>query len=152
MKFEVGQIWKDREDSLWTITSTTCNKVYPVQAKQEFTNFVQIFTECGQLFETVISPFDLIELVHAIPKKPLNFWEAREAALAGKKVRRPEFGYVFTIEDFKNYTSWHNTDLAAEWEIVEEPKRYTHFIYPTPDTTIAVIYDENGKFVKGENI
>jgi hypothetical protein len=64
----------------------------------------------------------------------MNFWEAREAALTGKKVRlnrdkisHTATGVVFTARDFENSYLWCNEFIAAEWE-VEEPKTITKYI------------------------
>ena len=63
----------------------------------------------------------------------MNFWEARQAALEGKKVRRYN-DTVFTKEDFSCESfEWSGFDIDAEWEIVEEPKTITRFVTVYPD-------------------
>jgi hypothetical protein len=52
----------------------------------------------------------------------MNFWEAREAALAGKKVKIVgEMGGTFVKDAFTHpEVDWNNEVLSMEWERVEE--------------------------------
>lgn len=51
----------------------------------------------------------------------MNFWEARQAALAGKVVRMvAPWARSLTPQMFLCDSSWRNEHLDAEWEVVEE--------------------------------
>jgi hypothetical protein len=113
-----------------------------------------------------------LELVQE-PKKVLNFWEAREAALAGKKVRRGITDTIFTARDFIDDTfEWDNHDIKADWEIVEEENEIVTYhqvfsdgtvgsgSYPRMDHTgekvriamIELTTDKNGKLLNARNV
>lgn len=55
-------------------------------------------------------------------KKSLNFWEARCAALKGKKVRMVGDFDIYDASDFKEHISWPGSYIESVWVIVEEPK------------------------------
>jgi hypothetical protein len=63
----------------------------------------------------------------------MNFWEARQAAKAGKKVKivgqevGKDGGLNWEMWQFVN--GWSEHELDAQWEIVEEPKQAVHY-YP----------------------
>jgi hypothetical protein len=53
----------------------------------------------------------------------INFWEARNAALKGKRVRRVvDPGIEFSAADFDvQAASWPNQFINSLWELAEEP-------------------------------
>jgi hypothetical protein len=118
---------------------------------------------------------------NSLPKKTLNFWEAREAALAGKKVRKSakDDGLTYSTDDFSvECECYFSTgEMALDWEIVEEPKLRTYYfnVYEntiggpkssvgianavaanpsSPDRKgcIEITVDENGKLVDAKNL
>lgn len=108
----------------------------------------------------------------------MNFWEARQAALEGKKVRC--VGENNTIRysayfQFADYFS--NLEIEGDWEIVEEPKYRTYYIniyphsiggpadsidtanrragqdgMPTRKGCIELVTDESGKLISARNV
>ncbi len=109
-------------------------------------------------------------------KAKLNFWEAREAALNGKKVKRIVTQVVYTPSQMLHpETPWYNVHFDGDWEIVEEPKHKTCYInvylhnmcpwgahetraladsHACTDrvSCLAVTVDENGKLVEAKNV
>jgi len=107
------------------------------------------------------------------PKNALNFWEARQAALTGKKVRRGGNPSIFNAKAFTESFLWGTGDLDAEWEIIEEPKRFKKYVnvYPVgigeftdseEDSQcleddervgiIEIIADSTGKLLSAKNV
>jgi hypothetical protein len=107
--------------------------------------------------------------------KTLNFWEAREAALEGKTVKRLTAEDEFCNYDSKDFLtrSMAPCEVNGHWEIVEEPKLTTsyHNVYKYAisgswDTLekareilslnilsqIAITVDENGKLIEARNV
>lgn len=65
----------------------------------------------------------------------MNFWEARQAALAGKKVKLTVPGHEFTPDEFMSDDySFGNYEIKAEWEIVEGPQKVEVWAVVNPDT------------------
>jgi hypothetical protein len=105
----------------------------------------------------------------------INFWEARHAALSGKKVKRLDNDLVFDKTCFVE-AGWTEEWLAADWEIVEEPKHITNFLNVYADgywarhtskldadaykdryedkriACIAITVDEDGKLIEAKNV
>jgi hypothetical protein len=52
----------------------------------------------------------------------MNFWEARQAALSGKKVKviLKTMSAVYSPVEFLSITSWTRDVIEADWEVVEE--------------------------------
>jgi hypothetical protein len=117
---------------------------------------------------------DQLELVPE-PKKTLNFWEARQAALAGKKVRMVENfqNKVLDWNLWKEVNGWYEDEFNADWEIVEEPVRKTYYVNvyqvslvgifntkkdaddfssPSRLNCLAITVDGDGKLVEARNI
>jgi hypothetical protein len=107
----------------------------------------------------------------------INFWEARQAALEGKTVKRLIAEDEFCNYDSKDFLtrSMAPYEVSGHWEMVEETKHetgyiniysgnsYTWGIHPRKADadnnaklsrigTIAITVDENGKLVKAENV
>jgi hypothetical protein len=63
--------------------------------------------------------------------KVLNFWEARQAALEGKKVKRllaeDEFSGPYTSTDFLT-RQMAPCEVSGHWEIAEEPETITSYM------------------------
>jgi len=115
-----------------------------------------------------------LELVPEEPKKILNLWEAREAALAGKKVRVVGGIPIYSEVDFTSNNSWFNTAFNEDWEIVEEPRVFKSYLNVYEDGhgqawntkkqadiertctktngCIEIVTDENGQLVSARNI
>jgi hypothetical protein len=107
-------------------------------------------------------------------KEMLTFWEAREAALIGKKVQRDSgvAGIRVMTADNIHDTIWNEHDFAAEWEIVvEPPKHNSHVVvvynnylsdpkdicidsrkYGSPLNYIEITVDANGKLISARNV
>ena len=104
----------------------------------------------------------------------MNFWEARQAALEGKLVKRllgeDEFSSPYTRNDFL-IKSMAPYEVNGHWEIVEEPKTTTSYlnVYPYTHGTawhckseadlstgrlgvLEIITDENGKLISARNV
>jgi hypothetical protein len=152
LKIEAGRRYVRLDGQIsGIITQRPGNSVYPFVDMSQGTTY----TSEGKFFCTDgrgVSKHDLVAEFVPESKQILNFWEARQVALAGKKVKRTDCDDVYTVKDFENYTSWHNTDIAAEWEIVEEPEHTTHRFMINSKTTIAITVDEDGKLIKAENV
>jgi len=109
--------------------------------------------------------------------KLLNFWEAREAALAGKKVRVVGGIPIYSEVDFTSNNSWFNTAFNEDWEIVEEPVLKTYWVnvyrnsmgIPKASLALAdtaavdnvqqsrlscleITVDKNGKLIEAKNV
>lgn len=101
----------------------------------------------------------------------MNFWEARQAALDGKKVKMLGSSDHYDLVSFTaNFVQFDNAKINAQWEIVEEPKNYKAYvnIYAdgmykygthngiTKDSdckgTIEIITDETGKLISAKNV
>lgn len=104
----------------------------------------------------------------------MNFWEAREAALNGKKVKKIGKPFVHDKSSFGNTgCSWDYQDLQAEWE--EVPETIIYYTVPmTPNdagpcfksktnaqnyfieceglSVIEFITDKNGKLISARNV
>ena len=133
MKFKVGQVWKDRVGDLWDIISTTDIEVsvfgYVLDAIRQKDKAMGHFTPEGKLWKIAMSDLDLIELISPLPKKSLNFWEARQAALSGKRVKKVDTDTEFTIDDFMSDDySFDNYEIKADWEVVDEPKLFKSYL------------------------
>jgi hypothetical protein len=83
------------------------------------------FTIDGRTGSRWVSKPYVLGLIQAAPKKTLNFWEAREATLAGKTVKR-----LIAEDEFCNYyskdfltRSMAPCEVNGHWEIVEQPKQ-----------------------------
>jgi hypothetical protein len=110
-------------------------------------------------------------------KKILNFWEAREAALAGKKVKKLSSDLIYTAKDFSVTSEFYfsTNEMGEEWQLVEEPKQYIRYFNIHKDTQtwvahsteleavrwsearssqpiIAITVDENGKLIEARNV
>jgi hypothetical protein len=123
MKFEVGQKWRDRSGDIWKITDingSTCDK-FPVAVERETDGISYYVTLTGRASTFNETEQDLVDLVPT-QTKTLNFWEARAAALAGKKVKiAGPMGGTFSPNAFTHPEfDWNNQVLAMDWEIVEE--------------------------------
>jgi hypothetical protein len=105
----------------------------------------------------------------------MNFWEARAAALEGKKIKIVSLEGVYTKLNFTNeygQVLWNNHSIESEWEIVEEANTTSWFFYvdnidfigpyehPSysklgkdgKGNWIEVITDENGKLISARNV
>jgi uncharacterized protein YfaP (DUF2135 family) len=104
----------------------------------------------------------------------MNFWEARQAALEGKKVKRVGDKVYYSTKAFTDITGWDNSHIASLWEIVEEPKATTSYlnIYSdfhgslthksiseandhkgkTAKSQIEIVTDANGKLISAKNV
>jgi hypothetical protein len=174
--FEVGQKWLDRSGDIWKITNICTDEgdVYSIYVINEKNRDTDCFTAQGRCWALQATEEDLVDLVPT-PKKTINFWEARQAALDGKKVRRIGFTLLYSTEDFTDHLNWDNNSINAAWEIVEEPKHKTCYInvylhnmcpWGAHETRVladssactdrasclAITVDENGKLVEARNI
>lgn len=103
----------------------------------------------------------------------MNFWEARAAALEGKKVQMigTTRSAPYEPDMFRSMGYWTKSELDAEWEIVEEPKHKTYVvtIYKNylaepggglvdcrengpPINQIAITVDEKCRLVSAKNV
>ena len=105
----------------------------------------------------------------------MNFWEARQAAKAGKKVRM--VNDLRATYDKHSFTTlvWTSCEFDAEWEIVEEPSPIVQFVniypknvlpcdvHPSIDSANAgalphriacleIIVDEKGKLISAKTV
>jgi hypothetical protein len=176
MKFEVGQVWRDRDGDTWQVIYIIEDgeDMFPVKAQRDRDGREDWFTDEGRYSTSCHESEDLRELVSTSPKKTLNFWEAREAALSGKKVKQPENEVTYEKDDFL-FRCMEASEINGDWEIVEEPKQYTrYFTIQTGTQTwvahsteldavhwrearsgqpiIAITVDKNGYFVGGKNL
>jgi hypothetical protein len=176
MKFEVGQKWRDRSGDIWKITDindSTCD-TFPVAVERETDGISYYVTLTGRASSFNETEQDLVDLVPT-PKKTLNFWEARQAALDGKKVKTCLGPLCFSKEEFTNQDCWSNELITADWEIVEEPKHktcyinvYLHDLCPwgahetraladsgactDRASCLAITVDENGRLIDAKNV
>lgn len=104
----------------------------------------------------------------------MNFWEARQAAKAGKRVRVVAVNAAVILpKDFMAANGWRNEHLDAKWEIVKEPLQVVTYhqvfsdgtvgagAFPRLDTVgqdnrrismVELITDENGKLISAKNV
>lgn len=106
----------------------------------------------------------------------MNFWEARQAALEGKKVKliQGKHRWSYTSTQFLNEPEWNKESISAEWEIVEEPKTITRYLNVYADGgpwfsytskcdanlrpmgdrigCLKITVDENGKLISARNV
>lgn len=103
----------------------------------------------------------------------MNFWEARQAALAGKTVKRIQgnTSWLYKPRDFQYQVEWHVEAFEAEWELVEEPKLIKSYLNVYKDThgtawhskeiadgacnrvgCLEIITDKNGKLISAKNV
>jgi hypothetical protein len=195
-KFQVGQIWKSRNNCHWEIESTSDGPIYPIRVKRSESDLRVKLTSSGHMWESREGHiWDLIELVQDVPSKTLtnetrpeenkvnriNFWEARQAALAGKKVRPIDRTLIdwdcFTDDEIDNQI-WSGTHFNADWEIVEEPVHVTYYVNVYRDSfsrryksteeadkarcrvmdvdtrlsCLAITVDENGKLIEAKEV
>ena len=185
--FAVGQVWKDRSGSLWEIISLASpGNWFYFTAAHCSSDAKARFNANGYYFnDGNTSSNDLIECVsHNVTpsiKKLLNFWEARQAAKAGKKVKivgqevGKDGGLNWEMWQFVN--GWSERELDAQWEIVEETKQQTYYlnVYKSGVSSsyitiaeanrhnnvgntgdrlyiMAVTVDENGKLISARNV
>jgi hypothetical protein len=177
-KFKVGQIWKARGNHHWEIESAnskSAGSIYPIKVKHSESDLRVNLTSSGHMWESREGhPCDLVELVQDVPSRALNFWEAREAALAGKNVKRLSGEDTFTEYDSKDFLirSMVPCEINGHWEIVEEEQEITTYhqvfsdgtvgsgSYPRLDhkgekvriAMIELTTDKNGKLIEARNV
>lgn len=103
----------------------------------------------------------------------MNFWQARQAALGGKRVKRVSNGYIYSPKVFlSNELDWSEPYFRDSWEIVEEPKLLYTYLNTYEDChgqalntkgqadaedkgrtgCIEIITDEYGKLISVKNV
>lgn len=85
----------------------------------------------------------------------MNFWEARQAAKAGKTVQMITTDPLpLKPKEFLCDSYWRNEHLDAEWEVVLETytTRFETYLTKGIISKIEFTYDENGKLISAKNI
>lgn len=101
----------------------------------------------------------------------MNFWEARQAALSGKKVKIVGEECIYTALNFADWAegvddygkmAWNNDSISAVWELVEKPEYQTvyidlrdcGFLYTRhfSSGSIEITVDEKGKLISAKNV